>query len=68
MPPYTVAPVSYDHSILLLVASVTHMWPLGSTDSANSISLDDDTGAWVVSLVGFAVDHRILHELASRAT
>ena len=41
---------------------------LEATDPAKTTPLATETGAWAVSLLGFAVDHKISPEFASKAT
>lgn len=44
------------------------MGPFEATDPAKTTPLATVTGAWAVSLLGFAVVHKISPESASRAT
>lgn len=63
-----VAPVSYDHKTLPVLASIAYSGPLGATDPANTTPLVTDTGPSAESLLGFAVVHRISPVFASKAT
>lgn len=59
IPPYTVAPVSFDHRIFPVLVFIAYMEPSGFVDPANKTPLATLTGPEEVALLGLAVDHMI---------
>lgn len=58
MPPYTVAPVSYDHRISPVRVFIAYTVPFASVDPPNKTPLATLTGPAENALLGLAVDHR----------
>ena len=67
-PPYTVAPVLYDHRIFPLLALIAYTGPSLYVDPAKTTPLATVTGPLAVALLGSAVDHSTFPVRASMAT